>query len=264
METSTDPHLESIQFIRSAGAWNADGDRFVFGAVTGSDPVLTVVDVSDGETTQEKVFPDLGEIFNPTWSPDGGFVAFSAVVGGFSDLYVYDFQGDVLRRLTDDPFTDLHPSWSPDGRTIVFFYRPVHHRPATACLWQLSLGRGGRPTTGAIEPVASFPRGKNINPQWSPDGKSIYFLGDPRGITNAYRLDLTTNEIYQVTNLFTGISGITALSPALSVAKDVEKVAFSVYERGDYNIYVVEDPAVLRGERVSDTTGERLGASRQR
>jgi Tol biopolymer transport system component len=250
VQSATDPHFESIQFIRSTGAWNAAGDQFVFGAVTGSDPVLTIIDVKTGETLHEKIFPDLGEIFNPTWSPDGSFVAFSAVVGGFSDLYVYDLEGDVLRRLTDDAYADLHPAWSPDGRSIAF----VTDRYSTN-LARLAYGNYRLamldPTTGAIEPVVSFPEAKNINPQWSPDGKSLYFLGNPNGITNAYRLDLTTNQIYQITNLFTGISGITALSPALSVAKDVDKIAFSVYEGGDYNVYVVDSAEVLRGTPVS-------------
>ena len=208
-----------------------------------------------GETVREKVFPDLGEIFNPTWSPDGSFVAFSAVVGGFSDLYVYDLDGDVLRRLTNDPFADLHPAWSPDGRSIAF----VTDR-FSADLSRLDYGnyRLGMidPSTGAIEPIPGFPEAKNINPQWSPDGKSLYFLGNPEGITNAYRLDLTDGRIYQVTNLFTGISGITSLSPALSVAKDVDKIAFSVYERGDYNVYVADSPEVLRGTLVSVRSGQ--------
>ncbi len=251
VQSATDPHFESIQFIRSTGAWNAAGDQFVFGAVTGSDPVLTILDVKTGETLHEKIFPDLGEIFNPTWSPDGSFVAFSAVVGGFSDLFVYDLEGDVLRRLTDDAYADLQPAWSPDGRSIAF----VTDRYSTN-LARLAYGNYRLamldPTTGAIEPVVSFPEAKNISPQWSPDGKSLYFLGNPNGITNAYRLDLTTNQIYQITNLFTGISGITALSPALSVAKDVDKIAFSVYEGGDYNMYVVDSAEVLLGTVVRE------------
>ncbi len=250
VESSSDPHFESIQFIRSAGAWNPGGDRFVFGAVTGSDPVLTIVEAGTGATVQEKVFPDLGEIFNPTWSPSGDFVAFSAVVGGFSDLYIYDLEGDVLRRVTDDPYTDLHPAWSPDGRSIAF----ATDRFSTN-LSRLAYGNYRLavldPATGRIEPMMSFPEGKNTNPQWSADGTSLYFLGNPQGIANAYRLDTTTNQIYQITNLFTGISGITALSPALSAAKDVDKIAFSVYERGDYNVYVVDDPEVLAGKPVS-------------
>ena len=37
---------------------------------------------------------------------------------------------------------------------------------------------------------------------------------------------------------------------ALSSAKDVEKIAYSVYERGDYNIYVVDRAEVLTGTAV--------------
>lgn len=247
--SAADPHFESIQFIRSAGAWNAAGDRFVFGAVSGSDPVLTIVETTTGEIVREKVFADLGEIFNPTWSPGGEFVAFSALAGGFSDLYVYDLEGDVLRRVTNDPYADLHPAWSPDGRSLAF----VTDRFSTD-LNRLAYGNYRLalldPATRAIEPLVSFPNAKNMNPQWSPDGRSLYFLSDRNGITNAYRLDLNTNQVHQITNLFTGISGITALSPALSSAKDVDKIAFSVYEKGDYNIYVVDDPKVLGGKVV--------------
>ena len=249
VESRTDPHFESIQFIRSAGAWSPAGDRFVFGAVTGSDPVLTVVDVSTGDIVREKVFPDLGEIFNPTWSPDGTVIAFSAIVGGFSDLYTYNFDQDVLREMTSDGFTDLHPAWSPDSRSIAF----VTDRFSTD-LSRLAYGNYGLALmdrmTGRIDALPGFPNAKNINPQWSSDGKSLYFLANPNGITNVYRLDVDASRFYRITNLFTGVSGITALSPALSSARGVDKIAFSVYEGGDYNVYTVDEKSVLEGEPV--------------
>src|SRR5207249_718566 len=90
VRTAVDPHFESLEFINSAGAWAADGKRFVFGGVRHGKPVLSIIDVKSGGVTREVPLNDLGEIFNPTWSPDGRYVAFSALVGGLMDLYVYD------------------------------------------------------------------------------------------------------------------------------------------------------------------------------
>ena len=75
-------------------------------------------------------------------------------------------------------------------------------------------------------------------------------MANPNGITNVYRLDVAADQLYQITNLFTGVSGITAVSPALSSARDVAKIAFSIYQNGDYNIYVVDAPDMLAGQAV--------------
>jgi Tol biopolymer transport system component len=68
----------------------------------------------------EVPFPSLGQIFNPTWSPDGRAIAFSALVGGWTDLYLYNLVDGDLRRLTNDAYADLQPAWSPDGRSLAF------------------------------------------------------------------------------------------------------------------------------------------------
>ena len=66
----------------------------------------------------------------------------------------------------------------------------------------------------AIEQVRAFTNGKNINPQWSPDGKQLYFISDRDGIPNLYRVAVATGDVAQVTNVGTGLSGITSTSPA--------------------------------------------------
>ena len=43
--TAVDPHLESLQFIQSAGSWSDDGRRFVYAGVSGGRPNLTIYDV---------------------------------------------------------------------------------------------------------------------------------------------------------------------------------------------------------------------------
>src|SRR2546425_8157890 len=65
VSSTRDPHLESLQFINSAGAWDADGSRFVFGGVVTGIPALRIVQGSNGDLVKEIKFPSLGEIFNP-------------------------------------------------------------------------------------------------------------------------------------------------------------------------------------------------------
>jgi hypothetical protein len=92
--------------------------------------------------------------------------------------------------------------------------------------------------------VAALPNGKHLNPQWSPDGRSLYFLSDRDGIANVYRVSVGTSEVTQITAVATGVSGITNASPALSIASRSGLAAFSVYENGKYDIYTL-DPSPL-------------------
>ena len=246
VSATRDPHLESMQLINSAGAWSTDG-RFAFGAIVTGRPALRIVKGDNGDLIKEIKFPSLGEIFNPTWSPDGKQIAFSAQVGGVTDLFVYDLDSGQQRRLTNDAYADLEPAWSPDGSLIAFATDRF-----TTSLDDLSYGdyqlavidpRGG----GQIRQLPHLPKAKHINPQWSPDGKSLYFLGDPGGITNVFRLSLDGGAIAQVTNVFTGVSGITSLSPALSVAQKAPRAVFAVYSDGGYAIQAIDDIRALEG-----------------
>ncbi|MEJ2341425.1 MAG: BamA/TamA family outer membrane protein [Gemmatimonadales bacterium] len=100
--------------------------------------------------------------------------------------------------------------------------------------------------TGEIEQLPNL-EGKNINPSFSPDGRFVIFLSDETGIPNIYRLELETGQIDQLTNVQTGVSGITAASPALSVASRSGKIAYSVYWHGPFrwNIYTAESHEAL-------------------
>jgi hypothetical protein len=248
-KTAVDPHFQSLEFISSAGSFDDSGERFVFSALSGGRPVLDVLDVATGAVRKEVPFPQLGEILHPAWSPDGRYVAFSALAGGLADLYLYDLETDSLRRLTNDSYTDLEPAWSPDGRKLAFVtdrfstdttaLRPGNYRLALMDV-----------ATGQIEPLPSFADAKNINPQWSPDGASIFFLSDRGGITNIYRLAVATGEQTQITNLLTGVSGITSLSPAMSVAHETGRLVYSVFEKGNYAVYAADSASALAGAQL--------------
>src|SRR5690349_15095780 len=161
------------------------------------------------------------------------------MTAGLTDLYIYDLNSSNLRRLTNDAFADLQPAWSPDGKRIAFATDRFSSNLDT-----LSIGPYRLATvdvdSGRIEQLRAFTDGKNINPQWAPDGSALYFISDRDGIPNLYRVTLATGDIAQLTTVGTGLSGITNTSPALSVATSAGVAAFSVYEGGKYDIYTLD------------------------
>lgn len=252
IDTTLDPHFSSLEFISSAGAWKPDSRQFVVGAIRKGKPVLAIVDVDNGNVVREIPFPALlGEILNPSWSPDGHSIAFSAIVGGDTDLFVYNLDTNAERRLTSDAFADIQPAWSPDGSRLAF----VTDRFSTR-LENLHAGEYQLATldlaSGRVEQVPTFPVGKSINPQWNADGRHLYFVSDRDGISNVYTVSLESGAVAQVTSLDAGVSGITALSPAISSAIDARSLALSAYENGNYHIYVIDAAASLAGRPISD------------
>jgi Tol biopolymer transport system component len=106
--------------------------------------------------------------YNPAWSPDGAWLAFTSERDGSADLYRVRPNGADLQRLTDSPAFDDQAAFSPDGRRLVFV---TSRAGGTADLWLLDLEtrRATALTSGA---------GGDFRPAWSPDGTWIAFSSD--------------------------------------------------------------------------------------
>ena len=248
VETTSDPHFDSLQFLSSAGDWAPDNRRFVFAALSAGQPVLTIVDADRGRREAEHEFADLGEIYNPAWSPDGRRIAFSALKGGVLDLYLFDLDRKQLQQLTNDPFADLDPEWTPDGRELVWvtdrFSSDLqalsfgNYRIAAMSIGVRTTASGAALAQGAPRPFAGFDTGRNTNPEFAADG-TLYFIAAPDGIPNVYRQG-SIGSATRVTNVVSGVSGITPLTPALSAASAAPAVVFTVFENDRYNIYATD------------------------
>jgi hypothetical protein len=236
-DTAVDPHVSSLQFIDSAGAWNRDSTRLAVSAVVSGRAVIAVFDWPQG-TRRDFVIKEVDEIGGLTWSPDGRAIAFAALTEGVSDLFVYDLERRAVRRLTRDAFADQQPSWSPDGTRLA-----VSTDRFTTNLETLTFGEYRlalvNVAEGRIEPLTAFADGKHVNPQWAADGHALYFVSDRDGISNMYRLDLRNADVTRLTRAATGISGVAAASPSLSVAAGANVAAAVVFARGEFSIHTV-------------------------
>ena len=241
VSTATDPHFDALQFIESAGAWDASSRRFALATVSDGRPVLTIFDMPSGRIARRLVVSDVDQIFTPSWSPDGTRIAFSGMSGGVTDIYTIDLADGTVRALTSDLYSDLQPTWSPDGAEIAF----ASDRFASS-VERLEFGRYQLASiawpAGSITSLGGTDTGKNIDPHWCADGACLYFVSDATGVSNVYRLDRASLGVTQVTDVTTGVSGVTALSPAISVGSEGTRVAMSVYSQGAFEIRTVDVP----------------------
>lgn len=79
---------------------------------------LWTVSTSGGIARRLTHYP--GREYNPRFSPDGKWIAFTASYNGDADVYVIPVNGGALRRLTYRTGPDMVVGWLPDGSGVVF------------------------------------------------------------------------------------------------------------------------------------------------
>ncbi len=245
-KSTMDPDFEELRYAYSQSSFSPDGRYLAFTAQRKGKDVIYVYDLRRKRVTR-RFDTRLQAMIGPSWSPDGRKLVFSGSEGGISDLYLIDADGKNLTRLTNDPYSNLMPQWSPDGRQIAF----VTDEGPDTDLASLRLGAWGISVYDLEKgesTVIPGQAGKNLNPMWSPDGQSVAFISDRTGISQVFLYDFAAKEHYQLTRFVGGVLSVTENSPAMSWAREADKLAFTYHDDGNFTVWSVVNPRQLKKE----------------
>ena len=228
-------HIDEFNFIESAGTWSPDSKRFAFSVFNKGRNRMVVVDVASGNIIDDVSMGKAEQFSNLSWSPDGKNIVFQGLSEGQGDLYLYNFDNKQVRQLTNDKYSDYQPSFSRDGKKIIFSSDRTTYDRSLAQAITFNLAELDI-STGKVTDLKLFDGANNLNPQYSSDGSQIYFLSNRDGFRNMYRYTPTDGKVEQMTDLFTGICGITEYSPALSISANND-IVYSYYRAQKYALY---------------------------
>jgi WD40-like Beta Propeller Repeat len=258
---NSNPHFDVLSWTNASGSWSPDGQRIAVPAFANGRVEIEIFNVNNGSDERHITVPGVDQVLAIAWSPDGRQLAVAGMSGGWSDLYLYDLQTKQAIQLEHDRDAHLQPAWSPDGHMLAFVtdsgpgtsFDLLQFRPMQIAVMDMT-----KPDHPSRLLTLFGGRAKNINPQFTPDGQSLYFVSDPDGIPDIYRTNLTTGAITRITRVATAITGLTYESPALSVAQKTGRLIFDVF-RGpgqSYSLHVLEpDQATGAGvNQVVDTS----------
>ena len=165
--------VEGVGVIAWAPSVSLKGDRLVYQQMSFKDSIfrLNLPDNAHRPGVPTILRSEKGINWRPQFSPDGKRFAFESNGLGYSEIWACDSDGSHCAPLTSLRGTAGAPRWSPDGRYIAFEFRPKEHSE----IYLLEVG-GGAPTL-----LPTLTGSDNGGPNWSRDGKWIYFYSDRGG-----------------------------------------------------------------------------------
>jgi TolB protein len=175
---TTEDHLE-------APNWSRDGATLLF---NGGDRLIHRLPVAGGKPETVNTGPETRVNNDHGLSPDGTLLAISDQSQGGdnkSRIYLLPAGGGTPRPITPDGPSYWH-GWSPDGLTLVFCGARTDNRPDN--LGKTNFDVYSIPAAGGPETRLTTDPGLDDGPEYSPDGKFIYFNSERTGKMQIWRM----------------------------------------------------------------------------
>ena len=154
--------------------WSPDGRRLVVTTSHDEERSLAILDLRTGrgralEAEGGEEEEEVESPHHPTFSPDGRTIAFEAETPGErTHVFLLDLATEELREIENDADHNGYPAFSPSGRQIAFSQTDAQFA------WDLCTVR----FDGSHQVCLTRSPANDVEPTWSPDGRSIVFASD--------------------------------------------------------------------------------------
>ncbi|MCB0413524.1 MAG: PD40 domain-containing protein [Bdellovibrionales bacterium] len=168
--------------------------------------------------------------------------------GKFKEIYIMDWDGEDVKRVTKFKGLSISPAWSPDAKKVAFtnwaYHKKAKTRNADLFLYELSSGKIW---------LISHKKGINSGAAFHPNNKDLYFTISKTGTPDIYRMNMSSETTYAITK---GPGKAMNVEPDIS--PDGKLMAFSSDRSGSPMVYV----STIYGANIRRLTfGGRYNAS---
>jgi Tol biopolymer transport system component len=188
---------------------------------------LWVIDVESG--ARRRI--DVPDAVQPSWSPDGRFIAYWSIENGVRNLWSVPAGGGTPIPITKDEATDWSPVWSPDGRWLYF----CSDRGGTMNVWRVAIDGSGHPSGNAM-PVAT-PSNYSGMLSLTRSGNRLAYV-QFAAHTAIMRADFDP-ALGRITSPATQLSPAARAGANPQISPDGQRVAFSNVGDGQEDLFIV-------------------------
>ncbi len=233
LQGGTQGKHESFHSFKSGLAWGPGSERLAIVSKREGKDVIHIIDVKNGKVMEE-IAPDVQALLSPTWSKDGRYIGFSGSKGGRTDIYIWDRDTKKLSQLTNDIAYDGKPQFSPSGKWIAFETDRTDISGNSQGIYKdiYKIQTDGSHLTL----LSSSPYDDHM-PTYGASDSLLIFISNRSGVNNLY-LNIDSTDVpveHPLTNIIAG-----AFTPSWS--QDGKQVAFTIFEQGGWDIFLMKDP----------------------